>query len=133
MDRTYLSFYIYANRIHIFIEALRGIGSPKRICFMIDQNGKRLLMLPQAKKDFVSHGVPQKVYSGADSMEICSKKLCRILAGQHDWDTSRSYRVPGVIIAERQLAAFDLTKAEVIVKGSTPSVFLGEYEAGNNP
>ena len=121
MDRTYISFYLNANRIHIFIEALRGIGSPKRICFMIDQDGNRLLMLPHAKKDFISHGVPQSVYAGKESLEICSKKLCRILAGQHNWDVARSYRVPGLIVAEKKLAAFDLTKAEVIVKGAAPA------------
>ena len=122
MNSTYISFYLNSNRIHIFIEALRGIGNPKRICFMLDQNGKSLLMLPHKKKDFISHEVPQKVYSGSDSMEICSKKLCRILAGQHSWDVSRSYRVPGVIITEKELAVFDLMKAEVIVKSITPNI-----------
>ena len=80
MYSTYLSFYLNANRIHVFIEALRGIGSPSRVCFMIDRDAKRLLMLPHAKKDLISHKVPQKIYSGAYSMEICSKKLCHISA-----------------------------------------------------
>ena len=118
MSETYISFYLNANRIHVFVEALRGIGSPKRICFMIDQDGRRLLMLPHTKKDFVSHGVPNSVYGGKDSLEISSKKLCRLLASQHGWDPSRSYRVPGVIIPEKHLAAFDLKKAEMIIRSS---------------
>ena len=116
MYSTYLSFYLNAKRIQVFIEALRGIGSPNRICFMIDQDGNHLLMLPHAKKDLISHGVPQKVYGGTYSLEICSKKLCRILAERHNWDVSRSYRVPGVVVSEKQLAAFELTKAEAIIK-----------------
>ena len=122
MDRTYISFYLNANRIHVFIEALRGIGSPMRICFMTDQDGNHLLMLPHTKKDFVSHGVSQNVYAGTERLEICSKKLCRILARQHDWDVSRSYRIPGVIVVEKKLVAFDLTKAEIIVKNAARNV-----------
>ena len=118
MSETYISFYLNANRIHVFVEALRGIGSPRRICFMIDQDGRRLLMLPHTKKDFVSHGVPNSVYGGKDSLEISSKKLCGLLASQHGWDPSRSYRVPGVIIPEKHLAAFDLKKAEMIIRSS---------------
>ena len=116
MVNTYISFYLNSNRIHVFTVALRGIGSPNRICFMLDQDGNRLLLLPHAKKDFVSHRVPEVVYRGADSLDISSKKLCRLLAARHNWDVSRSYRVPGVIVEEKGLAAFDLSKAEMITK-----------------
>ena len=114
MDNTFISFYLKEYKIRVFAEALRGLDSPKRICFMLDEDGNRLLMLPHAKKDFVSHAVPDSVYSGGGRMEVNSKKLCWILAGQHGWDKSRSYRVPGVIVAEKQVAAFDLTRAEQI-------------------
>lgn len=118
MVSTYISFYLNSNRIHVFVDALRGIGSPNRICFMIEPDGKRILMLPHTKKDFISHGVPLAVYSGTDSLKISSKKLCRIFAGQHNWDLSRSYRVPGVVITEKCVAVYDLTKAEMINKSS---------------
>lgn len=114
MDNTFISFYLKENKVHVFSETLHGLGNPERICFLLDQEGKRLLMLPYVKKDFVSHRVPDAVYRGTDSMEVNSKKLCRILAAQHSWDVSRSYRVPGVILADRQVAAFDLTRAEQI-------------------
>ena len=116
MVNTYISFYLNFNRIHVFVDALRGIGSPSRICFMIDQDGSRLLMLPHTKKDFVSHNVPQEVYGGTDSLDISSKKLCRLLASQHSWDVTRSYRVPGVIVTDKRIVSFDLTKAEMITK-----------------
>ena len=114
MDNTFISFYLKENKIHVFTETLRAIGCPKRICFYLDQEGTRLLMRPYPRKDFVSHQVPETVYRGTDSMEVNSKKLCRILADQHGWDVTRSYRAPGVIIQEKKLAAFDLTRAEII-------------------
>ena len=114
MDNTFISFYLKEYKIRVFTEALRGLDNPKRICFMLDEDGNRLLMLPHEKKDFVSHAVPDSVYSGGRHMEVNSKKLCWLLADQHGWDRSRSYRVPGVIVAEKQLAAFDLTQAEQI-------------------
>ena len=114
MDNTFISFYLKDSKIHVFTETLHGLGNPERICFMLDQEGKRLLLLPYTKKDFVSHRVPEAVYRGTDSMEVNSKKLCRLLAEQHSWDIMRSYRVPGLILAGKKLAAFDLTRAEPI-------------------
>ena len=64
MAETHLSFYLKAYRIRIFIDALRGIGSPSRICIMLEENGKRLLIAPYTHKDFRSHRVPSKVYEG---------------------------------------------------------------------
>ena len=114
MSNTFISFYLKDNKIHIFTDTLHSLGNPDRICIMMEQKGKRLLLLPHTKKDFVSHRVPEAVYKGTDSMEVNSKKLCRLLADQHGWDVSRSYRAPGVIIQEKKLAAFDLARAEII-------------------
>ena len=91
----------------------RYITSRDRMSF-IEMYGAYFLVLPYTKKDFVSHRVPDSVYSRSGHMEVNSKKLCRILAEQHGWDVTRSYRVPGVIVLEKKLAAFDLTKAEPI-------------------
>ena len=80
MSKTHLSFYLKANRIHIFVDALRLIGSPANICFMIGENGKTLILKPYPKKDFHSHRVSAEVYKGKRSMEISSLRLCRIMA-----------------------------------------------------
>ena len=82
MDNTFISFYLKEYKIRVFTEALRGLDNPKRICFMLDEDGNRLLMLPHEKKDFVSHAVPDSVYSGGRHMEVNSKKLCWLLADQ---------------------------------------------------
>ena len=79
------------------------------ICIEI---GIRLLMLPHSRRDFISHSIPSKVYSGIGNYDINSKRLCVILTKRHGWDPSSSYRVPGVIIPEKHMAVFDLSKAE---------------------
>ena len=114
MNDTYISFYLRANRIHIFVDALRGIRHPKYICFMIEENGKTLVLAPYPKKDYYSHRVPAGVYNGSKSMEISSKRLCRILADLYGWDLVASYRVPGTVIQKQDVVLFYLDKAEII-------------------
>ena len=80
-SETYISFYLRANRIHVFIDSLRGLGSPKRVCFLMDDNGNTLVLIPYGKRDLVSHKVPEEAYIGSKDMEISSKKL------KH-WDNS---------------------------------------------
>lgn len=114
MQDTYISFYLKANRIHIFVDALRGLGSPSRICFMVEESGETLLVAPYEKRDFKSHSVPPEVYNGTGGMKVSSFKLCRIIADMHHWDISRSYRVPGKVYSEQKVAIFRLPEAEVI-------------------
>lgn len=114
MSKTHLSFYLKANRIHIFVDALRLIGSPANICFIIGENGKTLILKPYPKKDFHSHRVSAEVYKGKRSMEISSLRLCRIMAEMQQWNTSCSYRVPGVITPRQQICVFYLDQAEPI-------------------
>ena len=114
MYETFISFYLRANRIHIFVEALRELGKPSRICFMIAENGETLLVTPYGKRDFISHAVSRDVYSGTAAMEVSSYKLCHIIADLHNWNHSKSYRVPGKVFPEKKIAIFDLKKAEII-------------------
>ena len=114
MIETYISFYLRSNRIHVFTNALREIGEPSRICFLIGKNGHSLLMVPYRKRDFRSHHVPRDVYNGCDSMEISSIKLCRIIAFIHKWDVKQSYRVPGEILLDEKVVIFNLDGAVVI-------------------
>lgn len=119
MQETYISFYLKTNRIHIFVDSLRELDSPSRICFMIEENGETFMIAPYEKKDFKSHCVPPDVYNGTGCMEVNSIKLCRIIAGLHRWDLNCSYRVPGKIHKGQKVAIFFLTKAEVIDRFNT--------------
>lgn len=116
MTRTYLSFYLKASRIHIYVDALREIGSPARICFMIAEDSRTLLLAPYKKRDLKSHCVPAQVYRGSGGMEVSSIKLCGLIAGLYSWDISKSYRIPGRIYYEKKAVIFELSKAEIIEK-----------------
>ena len=59
MDEVYVSFYLKTCRIRVFLEALRGIGCPRRVCFMISPSGEFLALSPYQKR---SHEVPDEVY-----------------------------------------------------------------------
>ena len=54
------------------------------------------------------------MYTGNGVMEISSIKLCRIIAKIHNWDLTRSYRVPGKVYEAKKVAIFNLDKAELI-------------------
>lgn len=113
MIETHISFYMKTYRIHIYRDMLTGIGSPKRICFMVADDGHSLLVLPYEKRDLRSHLVPAKAYrSGAHGgMEVNSMRLCKIISKLHGWEANASYRVPGKVLPEQKIAAFDLTRA----------------------
>jgi len=113
-NETNISFYLKPNRIHVFIDALRGIGSPKFICFLIEENGETLIMAPYGKKDFHSHRVPNEVYHGYRSMELCSLPLCSIVAKLYGWEPDCSYRVPGTILRDKHMVIFYLKQATLI-------------------
>ena len=115
MSDRYISVYLRANRIHVCMNVLRDIGSPGRICFMVDEKCDSLLVAPYHKRDLKSHRVPEKVYKNCDTcLEISSQKLCRIFAENQRWEIDKYYRIPGVIDKKNKVAVFRLTQANVI-------------------
>ena len=114
MADIYISFYLRNNRIHIFVDALRGISSPKYVCFMLADDGNTLILAPYKKKDFHSHRVPQDVYHGIRSFELASMRLCQILTAEFGWDSSKSYRIPGRLVQDKKVVVFDLRSATKI-------------------
>lgn len=116
-EETFISFYLRSSTIRVFNAAVRKIGQPRFIRFMINPDTMQLAMLPAVKKDFQSFRVPKGLYSshvGNDAMQVHSQKLCRALAFQLGWELDRSYRVPGKVFEEQQIARFDLCRASVI-------------------
>ena len=111
MSQSFISIYLRSNQILVFVDVLKEIGSPQRVCFMLSQDGKSLLLMPYEKRDLKSHSVPPEVYRGRGDYRINSYKLCHILADKHHWDLNRSYRVPGKIYPEKQMAVFNLASA----------------------
>ena len=114
MNETHISFYLRSFRIHLFVDALRGIGSPRFIQFLVGPSGTSLAMVPADKKGFRTHRVPKGIYEGQNQMEINSMGLCRLIANRHGWNMNCSYRIPGVVSTTQKAAVFDFTKAQVI-------------------
>lgn len=114
MGEVYISFYLKSCRIRVFLEALRGIGCPRRVCFMISPSGRSLALSPYQKRDFKSHEVPDEVYRSGRPFEISSSRLCSALAELYSWDMTHSYRVRGKLVRVRHLILFDPSKAERI-------------------
>ena len=110
----HISFYLKVNCIHAYVSALRDIGSPKRICFMIGEQGKSFLVAPYENNDFKSHKVPLSVYSGSDTFRICSVRLCRLIASSQNWNPNCSYRVTGKYNAKHNVVVFNLADAVTI-------------------
>jgi hypothetical protein len=73
-----------------------------------------MLMEPYDKKEFQSMRVPKVVYSKTGKMEFRSALFCRLLLHSRGWESSKSYRVPGVILPRQKIVLFDLTKAVIV-------------------
>ena len=116
MIDTYISFYLKNNRIHIFTEALRSIGSPKYVCFMLAENGDSFVLAPYEMKNFHSHRVSPSVYSGKSNLELTSICLCKIFTTEFGWDCSKSYRIPGRVNKQHGVVIFNLREASIIEK-----------------
>ncbi len=115
MNNTFISVYLRYNRIHVYVDSLRGIGSPSRVCFLFNPEKNRLLMVPYEKLDFKSHRVPAVSYKGKGGVEIFSIRLCRALADINDWDLRYSYRIPGKIYPDQRVVAYSLREAQRIL------------------
>jgi hypothetical protein len=121
-EKTYISFYLRTSTIHVFNAALRKIGQPPFVRFMINPDTMQMAMIPANKKDFQSFRVPKGLYSnraGNDAMKVHSQKLCRALASKLGWEVSQSYRVPGKVFEEQRVIRFDLCQASMIQKTSS--------------
>lgn len=113
-DSTYISFYLRSNTIHIFCKAIREIGNPEFIRFLIHLDGIKLVMQAYTQLEFISFRVPCSVYEKKGSMELRSKAFCGVIASHMGWDTRKSYRIPGNIYPKQRLVQFDLSKAVAI-------------------
>ena len=116
-SQTFLSFYLRSITIRVFNAAVRSIGQPRFIRFMLNTETMQMVMLPAYKKDFQSFRVPKGLYSshvGNQAMMVHSQKFCHILAEQLGWNENHSYRVPGTVFEDQQIARFDLSRANMI-------------------
>lgn len=115
-EKTYVSFYVKRGIVRVFTKAVREIGSPQYIRFLIDPVNLQMVMVSYDKKEMTSFKVPRKMFIDSKdiSMRVCSKTFCFLVAGRMGWSTEKSYRVPGVIYVNQKLVKYDLSKATEI-------------------
>lgn len=117
-ENTYISFYLRYNTVHVFVNAVREIGRPKFVRFLVNGNEMMMVMQPHYRKEIVSFRVPDSIlmnsYGTHDAFQIHSKAFCQVLSGKMGWDSSCSYRIPGKIYPKQQIVRFDLKQAELI-------------------
>jgi hypothetical protein len=116
-EQSYISFYLRTNEIRVFVDAIRKIGLPHCIRFMINSETMQLVMIPAERKDFQSFRVPKGILDPStkrQKMSIHSLQFCRMLSQRLGWDENCSYRVPGTAFSKQRIARYDLSKASVI-------------------
>lgn len=119
MHDTYISFYLSGGRLHIQPEALRKIGCPSYVRFLLNEDGQSMVMTPYNRKVFASMRVPKGLYEKGDKrsrMEVKCAPFCRLMANHLNWDLNCSYRVLGKVYPNQQIVKYDLQTA-VAIKG----------------
>ena len=114
---TYISFSPQRNRVHIPVDALKKIGSPRYVRFLIDGEGKSMVMQPYSKKVFQSMRVPPLNRLRRSGMEVHCADFCRLLTQHLHWKKEATYRMPGKVYPAQGLIKFDLCDAFVIGEG----------------
>ncbi len=126
-EPVYLSFYLSSNTVYIFCGALRKMGRPAYVRFLIDANAMRLAMQPYHKMEFTSFRVPKALYDDQPgkhvSFRIHSRAFCQLIAVKMGWDADKSYRIPGAIYSKCSTACFNLADAREIHTGCLDRLF----------
>lgn len=114
---TYISFYLAGGRLHIQPEALRKIGCPSFVRFLMSADGLSMIMEPYNRKVFASMRVPKGLYGKSEKrsrMEVKCAPFCRLLAHHLGWDESCSYRIQGKVYQNQCIVKYDLNTAYAI-------------------
>lgn len=117
MYDTFISFYLSGGRLHIQSDALRKIGCPSFVRFLMNEDGCSMIMEPYNRKVFASMRVPKGVYDKAikrSQMEIKCAPFCRLMAQHLNWDSAYSYRIKGKVYPAQRVVKYDLHTAYAI-------------------
>lgn len=109
---TYVSFYLKDGKIHVYADAIRSLGTPDFIRFLLNQDGSSMIMEPYHKKEFQSIRVKKDNISG--KLYFRCRPLCSLLEHTRGWNHSQSYCIPGRLFHNQRIVLFDLTQAAAI-------------------
>lgn len=113
-NKTYISFYLKDGVIHIYTDAIRFLGEPNYIRFLVNHNGSSMVMQAYDKKEFQSIRVHKNAERTLLQTRFRSAAMCRLMTYVLGWDKNKSYRVPGKYIHSQKIVVFDMPRAEII-------------------
>lgn len=113
-NKTYISFYLKDGAIRVYTEAIRFLGQPNYVRFLLNGDGSSMVMEPYHKKEFQSIRVRKNADRKLKKMHFSSAYLCRLMTFALGWNPEKSYRVPGRYIPAQKIVVFDMTKATII-------------------
>ena len=98
----------------MFADALRSLGTPNYIRFLLGKDGSSMIMEPYHKKEFQSIRVKKDNEQMHRKLCFRCKPFCKLLENRLGWTSLYSYRVPGRLIPSQRIILFDLTQATAI-------------------
>ena len=98
----------------MFADALRNLGTPNYIRFLLGKDGSSMIMEPYHKKEFQSIRVKKDNEQMHHKLCFRCKLFCKLLENTLGWTNLYSYRVPGRLIPSQRIILFDLTQATAI-------------------
>lgn len=113
-DTLYISVRYTEGAIRLFRETVRSLQTPPYVKFYINSEHCYLGIGPDFTKSQKSHKTPKNLYVDNGKMVVYSKRFCNILYNEMKWDKQLTYRVPGKMTNDNNLAFFDLKKAEIL-------------------
>ena len=113
-NKTYVSFYLKDGVINVYTDAIRFLGEPNYIRFLLNRDGSSMIMQACHKKEFQSIRVHKNVDRSLMQTRFCSAAMCRLMTYALGWEKNKSYRVPGKYIPAQKIVVFDMTQAEII-------------------
>jgi len=113
-DVLYISMSCSKGAIRLFKEIIRSLKTPPYVKFYINRESCCLAIGADFTKSQKTHKIPKNLYTDNGKMVIYSKKFCNIIYDEMKWDKRLTYRVPGKMMCDNNLAFFDLKKAEII-------------------
>lgn len=125
-ETTCISFYLKSNTIRIFKKTIYRLGMPGFIRFRVNKEGTSMLIEEYDRITLTSFRIPKNIDDLEGSMEVHSKPFSRLMAYKQEWNTEKSYRIPGKVIKHQRVAVFDLSQAVQITDENKTNPFLNK-------
>ena len=111
-QRPALSLDFKRNRIRIHKSAIRSIGNPDSIQFLVNPQKGMLAIMRSDHSDLRAHRLHWRQLAHGQSFELHSKRLLRRLQGLcAAWQDNRTYRIRGETVPNQGVAVFRVAES----------------------